>query len=238
MTTPAIDYTTCFNPEKPTYSCRGVFAYKDYEGLCARCLHLSSVQDPEEARRDAEAPFCEGCGAIVMFMLPRQKLCGSCDRKASSDSNHQPGNRGTYPEAGSLLSGRELQVQKHAARSLAMANRLLPKTTAPVNNTSSATHSAGAYGGRMIKLYIAPVSPKGTEVWKKIGVASGLFAENDSFLECLADLLRHWNLIWDKRSTESLTLEFIDIRFYGNIVPRPGSDLQTIGYFYDANCQE
>ncbi|KAJ3911434.1 kinase-like domain-containing protein [Lentinula edodes] len=226
MTTSSTDYTICFDPEKPTFSCKRAFAYKDYEGLCARSLHLSALVDPEEVKRDAAAPVCEGCGAIVMFMPAGVKLCGAFNSHTKD------------PPATELLSSsRDLQTQKQLARSSAMAHRILPtgKAAASTNTSSTTAHSAGAYGGRIIKLYLAPISPRGTEVWKKIGVASGNFPENDLFRECMNEMLAHWNLVWDKKSTESLTLEHIDTRFYGNITPRPGSELQTIGYFHDAN---
>ncbi|KAJ3780281.1 kinase-like domain-containing protein [Lentinula aff. detonsa] len=197
------DNSICINPERPAFSCQRSLPFKDYAGPCARCLHISRVQNPEELKRDASAPSCEGCGAIVMFMLSTAKFCG------------------TFLPAGPVTATKELQAKKQAARSDAMANCILSKAV-PTTAAAAAVQSS------------APVAPR-TQVWQKLGVASGNFQETQSFSECLNELIAHWNVRWEKSSRESLSVEFVEIRLYGNIALRPGSDLQTIGHLHDVH---
>ncbi|KAJ3747076.1 hypothetical protein DFH05DRAFT_1457515 [Lentinula detonsa] len=118
MTTPAndSDNSICINPERPTFSYQRSLPFKDYAGPCAQCLHLSSVQNLEEIKQDASAPSCEGCGAIVMFMLSTAKFRGTCKRKVLP--------------AGPVTATKELQAKKQAARSDAIANCILSRAVA------------------------------------------------------------------------------------------------------------
>ncbi|KAF8824200.1 hypothetical protein HHX47_DHR8000161 [Lentinula edodes] len=223
---------SCFDPQNPHLSCRRLFPHKDYEGLCARCLHLSTIKDSEELKRDAGSPVCQGCGAIVAFMAPGTKLCGSCERKEpTSEPNNVP-----LPRAAiSVSSTKGLQAQKYAVRSDAMANRMLPKkSVAGSHAATSAVQSSGATGGRIIKVYLAPVAPR-TLAWQKLGVATGNFSENEPWTECFREMLQHWNVPWEKSSKESLAMEHVNLRFFGNIAIHPGSDLRNIGHFHDVH---
>ncbi|KAJ7758876.1 kinase-like domain-containing protein [Mycena maculata] len=55
------------------------------------------------------------------------------------------------------------------------------------------------------------------------------------FEDALAHLLRHWNLDWEKKCSESLTPEHISLCLLGNLGIQPHSTLGTVGQFFDAH---
>ncbi|KAF9071920.1 hypothetical protein BDP27DRAFT_1361367 [Rhodocollybia butyracea] len=80
----------CINPARPGYGCQMSFDHKIDMGLYARCTFLS-ISDPgsdgfKKMLNFETAPFCKGCGAIVMFMAPGKEFCGSCEQKSTQSS--------------------------------------------------------------------------------------------------------------------------------------------------------
>lgn len=203
-----VDFS-CIDSTKPTYGCRRKFRFKDYPGLCARCTHLADLVDPAQLGHDTVCltsvlslpsnfdmknlyqqlmPTCAGCGGIFAHLAPNTQ-CGICERKSLRHFLHKSMvNTDTLIAAeleGHDTDGsQDIQNLKRRARTDAMAARTLPgnrKSAAQVTVSKAAAVASGVQGGREIQLFLAPVVPKGTMLWNKLGVAIDTFSETTAF---------------------------------------------------------
>ncbi|KAL0566994.1 hypothetical protein V5O48_014997 [Marasmius crinis-equi] len=225
------DITKCYDQEDPSRSCNRLYKHKEHGGLCARCLTLNDVRDdPVELEKQMAIPFCRGCGAPQRFLNGETKYCGLCEDKEMSE------------QQSSLLSAQTLETRnllhaKEVARKEAMANR----TTSFSHNSGRAgtvnpqsTTSAAAPGSREIKIFFQAHSP-GTTIALKTGLAVEKFPEGRNFHECIDYLLKFVNVPWEQQCKKSLTREHLVIRLHSNVSFHPGSDLTTLGNFFDRN---
>ncbi|KIK58583.1 hypothetical protein GYMLUDRAFT_245991 [Collybiopsis luxurians FD-317 M1] len=211
------DSSICSDESKPGYGCQKLFDHKPTPGLCVQCHYLSTLDtSSDEFKKMAAAPSCSGCGAIVMFMAPGTTLCGSCKWKVTTQSSAEK-------------SAVDLQASKHAARADAVAKQTLPKAAVHVTPKPSPHVAADAVGGWNIRVFLIPIA-RGTLVSSKIFIASSTFSE-----KCIEHLLGQWNLTWKKDSSESLTRDHISLCLYVRLAILPGSDLETVGHFYDVH---
>lgn len=64
---------SCTDSTQPTHGCRRQFPFKDYPGLCARCLHLSQLTSPEQIKQDAVCTTvsCDCAFELILFLTRR-----------------------------------------------------------------------------------------------------------------------------------------------------------------------
>ncbi|KAK7437693.1 hypothetical protein VKT23_018409 [Stygiomarasmius scandens] len=132
-------------------------------------------------------------------------------------------------------SVRSIQEAKQNARTDSMQQRTLKKGQAALSKSQTPVVPVGSVnGGRNIKIFMNAVVPK-TAVTMKLGIASLAFIETTPFAECIKTLVKMWNVVWEGECSESLSNDDLTLRLFGNINILPGSDLVTLGHFYDSN---
>ncbi|KAJ7109627.1 kinase-like domain-containing protein [Mycena crocata] len=210
-----IDPTLCTNPDAPGECCGGSFDYKASPGLCA-FIH--------------DWPQCTGCSAqLKLLKAPR---CGACKKKDTEATNL------ASPEPTADATTKTLQtLQAENCRNAMVARTLQKGTGSRTPAPGSAPHQAGIAKGasRQITVYLVPMTSNGNriEAPKILAGASRAFPEDMTMT--VINLLRHWNLDWEKHCSESLTPEHVSLRLLGNLGIEPHSILGTLGKFFDTH---
>ncbi|KAJ6491126.1 kinase-like domain-containing protein [Mycena sanguinolenta] len=170
---------------------------------------LDYVQDPKRAEIVKDWPQCTGCSAQLKLLKgPR---CGTCVKK-DQQLALPPRNLVVQDPDGQLpldITSKTLQEHQADARRNTMLARTLHKGAQKPATTGSG-------------------SPQ-------TGIARGPRQISDMLMtDVMVQLLRHWNLDWEKECSESLTPDHVSLRLLGNVGIQPHSTLGTLGQFFDA----
>ncbi|KAI0749544.1 hypothetical protein C8Q80DRAFT_1119794 [Daedaleopsis nitida] len=98
----------------------------------------------------------------------------------------------------------------------------------------STTSQLGSQETDLRLIYVRVIAQLDKKFFHYLGRVGRSYPANKPLPEIIEDYLRTWNDdFWTKHSQASLTRKDVSLRWEGNIVPEYGSEMKTLGEFYD-----
>ncbi|KAK7046460.1 kinase-like protein [Favolaschia claudopus] len=228
----------------PGDGCAGEFPRKDYEGLCAKCLMLESVEnDPAEFQRRQ----CLDCGAAARFLPGEQ--CGTCRRLHKQETGEEDDLLVASDRAFGQAFQAKMQAGKNKKKILAAAKtwmnpQPLPATawreiTTPPTaslNTETLDHLrniARRKEGRFINVNVLPVF-EGKLLINLPSFSQAIHADTP-VPDVVQEILEFMNGTWKQESSEELILQDVFLLWHKNQNFLPGALEGTLGGLYDSH---
>ncbi|KAJ6474302.1 kinase-like domain-containing protein [Mycena sanguinolenta] len=200
--------TRCLG-KKTGDGCAGDFPRKDFEGLCAKCLMLESVEnDPVEFERRRTYGQCMDCGAAAKFFKGDQ--CGRCQRLYKQETG---------------------QVDEDIATSWKEISSVAPSVALTTSTLNNLRDTAKGKLGRMIIVNVIPTIHGNVAIW--LPQFSQAFHVDTAVPDIIQVILDSINETWESSSASSLIRHDIFLFWHKHQSLLPGSLNGTIGELYD-----